>query len=335
MAKTFCNIPIFVPHEACPFQCLFCDQTNISGASQKPSEDEIHQTIISYLNTLPPNCRTEVAFFGGNFTAIPLSDQEKYLSIVAPYIDKGAIQGIRLSTRPDAIDDERLSLLKKYHVKTIELGAQSMNDNVLKLSGRGHTAEDIRVASEKIKAFGFKLGLQMMIGLPGDTLKFAESTAKEIIESGADCTRIYPTLVIQGTGLEQMYQKGLYTPLSLDTATIWSAKLVQLFEAANVNVIRLGLHPSEGLRDGNTMIDGPFHPAFRELVLTQIWRDILVQNIKKTNLKNINIYTSPKERNYAIGHKASNKKMLSEKFMEIRFIADNLLKNREVRIDYY
>lgn len=334
MAKKFCNIPIFIPHEACPFQCLFCDQSNISGASQKPREREVHSIISSYLKSLPSDCHTEVAFFGGNFTAIPIREQETYLSIVAPYIERGVVQGIRLSTRPDAIDNKRLDLLKKYHVKTIELGAQSMSNDVLKQAGRGHTAKDTERASEKIKQYGFNLGLQMMIGLPGDTPEFSELTAKRIIELGAECTRIYPTLVIKDTGLERMYRNRIYVPLTMEGAVLRSARLVQLFEVGGVNVIRLGLHPSESLRANETMVAGPFHPAFRELVLTQIWNDILKEHLLPTDCQVIKVYVPPKERNYAIGHKALNKKMLNQNFQTVQFIADNSLTGREVRIDY-
>lgn len=334
MAKRFCNIPIFIPHEACPFQCLFCDQSHISGAYQKPSNADILITIQDYLRGLPGECYTEVAFFGGTFTAIPLKEQERYLSLIQPFIDNGDIKGIRLSTRPDAIDQERLSLLKSYHVNTIELGAQSLSDTVLIKSGRGHTVRDIENASKLIKKNGIKLGLQMMIGLPGDTLPLSEHTACRIIELGADCTRIYPTLVIKNTGLEKMFQKGAYTPLSLDEAVEWSAKLVSQFEDADVDIIRLGLPPSEGFREGDSLVQGPFHPAFRELVLTSIWNKILRDQIKKSSASKVEIYLSPKERHYAIGHKAVNKGMLQQWFKEVRFIEDETLKGRAVKIDY-
>ena len=192
---------------------------------------------------------------------MPLEEQEKYLEAAQKYLENGDIQGLRLSTRPDYISPPVLKLLKKYHVSTIELGAQSMDNEVLKLSGRGHTAAEVsgRGSLPSSRKSNFQLGLQMMIGLPGDTLEKSLDTARQIVELGADNTRIYPTIVIKGTPLEELYRKGKYKPLSMEEAVKWTTGIMKIFEAANVAVIRVGLHPSEGLLNGTDLVAGPFH----------------------------------------------------------------------------
>ncbi len=328
------NIPIFIPNAACPFNCIFCNQKNISGFKEPPGEQDIINIIESHLSTIPPKCHVEIAFFGGNFTGIPIDDQERYLSVVFPYLDKGKVHGIRLSTRPDYINEEGLSLLKRFNVKTIELGVQSMDDEVLISSGRGHTAKEVASSSAMIKESGFNLGLQMMIGLPGDTLEKSINTANDIIKLGAKITRIYPTLVIKDTELEEMYITGKYDPLSLQEAVKWSAILLQQFENSGVNVIRIGLHPGKELISGESLIAGPFHVSFRELVLTKIWRNILELQIQPGSYKKIDIYISPDEINYAIGHKGGNKKMLLDRYTRVNFKKDSSLRKREIHVDY-
>jgi len=266
------TIPIFIPELACPFQCAFCNQEKISGHQNIPDENEIKQTITEYLKSFKKEDRTvEIGFFGGSFTGIPIEEQKQYLGIVQPFIDSGEINGIRLSTRPDYINKEILDVLKKHRVTTIELGAQSMDDEVLEKSYRGHTSKQTELASEMILDNSFELGLQMMIGLPGDTLKKSIFTAKKIIESGASNTRIYPALVIKGTAMHKWYNEGKYVPLSIEEAINRTKKILPLFEAEGVKVLRVGLHPSEGLLSGHELIAGPFHQSFKELVLTEIW----------------------------------------------------------------
>lgn len=192
------TIPIFIPELACPHQCVFCDQRKISGQQEIPNIDDINKKIKAYLKTIPEKrSRVEIGFFGGSFTGLPMDQQEMYLKAAAEFVKGRRVEGIRLSTRPDYINREILDLLKKNKVITIELGAQSMDPGVLAKSGRGHSVEDIEKASKMIIDDGFELGLQMMIGLPGDTLEKAKHTAKKIVELGARNTRIYPTLVIK------------------------------------------------------------------------------------------------------------------------------------------
>ncbi len=364
MKKRHYNIPIFIPELACPFQCIYCNQQKISGRLKIPSDADIVIIIEEHLSTIPKeSSETELAFFGGNFTGIGIDDQRRLLGLVQPYLKTGSISGIRLSTRPDYIDEDILKMLKDFGVKTIEVGAQSMDDNVLRLSKRGHTSKDTEKAAGMILKEGFLLGLQMMIGLPGDTLESTIFTARRIIELGADNTRIYPTLVIRDTVLERMFKEGRFKPLTLDEAVSWSKELLLIFEKADVKVIKLGLHPSEGLLSGEELIAGPFHQSFRELVLTEIWSDILkplkdssakAQNSKsKTQIKSkgqrtkletqsskykngdemdyfeeIEIHVPVDQFNYAVGYGGRNKKMLMEKYDKVKFIGSGKLTDR-------
>jgi histone acetyltransferase (RNA polymerase elongator complex component) len=330
--KKHFNIPVFIPELACPFQCAFCNQRKISGHIAVPDSGEIIKTVNDHLATFPKgDNHIEIGFFGGSFTGLPLPEQEKFLKLAKPYLDKGLIQGIRLSTRPDYINEEVLVLLKQYGVTTIELGAQSFDHEVLKQSYRGHTPEQTTASSKMILEHGFDLGLQMMIGLPGDSLEKALLTAKTIIALGASNTRIYPTVVIKDTALHRWYKTGKYKPLSLDEAVEWTKQLLPLFENAGVKVIRTGLHPSEGLLNGDELVDGPFHPSFKELVLTEIWYDKL-KEIKGEHYSSITIYVPPREINHAIGYQSKNKRRLFEKFGDVRFKADSGLRKMEFEV---
>ncbi|MCB0824113.1 MAG: radical SAM protein [Bacteroidales bacterium] len=328
MNKKHFNIPVFIPEAACPFQCIYCNQRKISGQLHIPGDQEIIQIIESRLQTMPiENSEIELAYFGGNFTGFSMEQQTNYLDLVQPYIHDGRISGIRLSTRPDYISEEILKLLKTKHVSTIELGAQSLDDEVLKASKRGHTAAETIKASQMILEFGFNLGLQMMIGLPGDSIDKAVFTAHKIIELGATETRIYPTLVIRDTLLEKKYHAGKFQPLSLEEAIVWSAKILQIFEQSNVKVLKLGLHPSDGLLSGADLVAGPWHQSFRELVLSEIWREQILPLLKHSG-QGITIDVSPKEINYAIGYKGSNKKLLSSGFGQVLFRNESKLPGR-------
>ncbi|NTW25484.1 MAG: radical SAM protein, partial [Lentimicrobium sp.] len=235
------------------------------------------------------------------------------------------IHGIRLSTRPDYINPEALSLLKRYGVTTIELGAQSLDDAVLKLSGRGHTVDDVEKASAMILSAGFKLGLQMMTGLPGDTPEKSLQTARRFIELGAFCTRIYPTLVIRGTELEQRWRRGEYQPQSLEEAVEISARLLEIFREAGVEVIRVGLHPSEGLLDDSEMLAGPFHPSFRELVETHKWKQKLIPLFEQYPAgSSIQIPVPENELRFAIGYASTNRKLLESHFKKIEFLPEKM-----------
>jgi len=327
------TIPIFIPELACPHQCVFCNQKKISGHQKSPSLIEVKKIIEEHLATIPKeDSHIEIGFFGGNFTGIEIQEQENYLKVVQPYFEKGIVKGIRLSTRPDYINQEILNLLKRHKVSTIELGAQSMDEAVLLKSGRGHTAYDVEDASKLIRENGFSLGLQMMIGLPGDSFEKSINTAKKIIELKADNTRIYPTLVIRGTRLEELCNEGLYKALSVDEAVKWSKDLYLMFEKANVNIIRIGLHPSEGIL-GDDYIAGPFHPSFKELVLTEIWNNLFKERFKTVSENELIITVSPSQLNYAIGYKGKNKVYLQKLFNKVEFKTDVSIFGRKLIIE--
>lgn len=336
MPQRHFTIPVFIPMEACPFQCIYCNQVKISGQMQIPSAEDVQSTISKHLGTIPSqNSIVEVGFFGGTFTGLSLEAQAKYLKAVEPFIQAGKIQSIRLSTRPDFVDKTTIDLLKKYHVATIELGAQSMVDDVLRKSGRGHSAADVENAAKLIRSNDLKLGLQMMIGLPGDSPEKSVFTAKRFIELGASDVRIYPTLVIKGTPLEKLYISGKYKPLTMDEAVNTAAEVVLIFEQKNINVIRVGLHPSEGLLTGDSLVAGPFHSSFRELVNTKIWGDLLKNLPPPENQAGITVAVSAKELNFAIGYQAKNRKALEENFRHVKFKTSESLINREFYVDYH
>jgi histone acetyltransferase (RNA polymerase elongator complex component) len=327
MAKHF-NIPLFLPELACPFRCSYCNQAAISGQLKIPSAEEMRETVETHLQSIPKgDNHIEIAFFGGNFTGLPEKFQKQCLEIAAEYLHNDLINGIRLSTRPDYINKSRLELLRKYDVTTIELGAQSLDEFVLEKCGRGHTVSDVFSASSLIKSYGFRLGLQMMIGLPGDNLEKAIKTANRIIEAGAEETRIYPCLVIHETDLEQDYRTGKYSPLTLEEAVSWSAQLMEIFEKAGINVIRTGLHPSEELNNKG-FVAGPYHPSFKELVMTETWR-LNFEKQQWPECNEIQIEVPVSERNFAIGYSAKNKKHLLNRYKKVKFIANPLLQKRE------
>ncbi len=306
------NIPVFIPHLGCPFKCIFCNQQKIASQEKIPDIDDVVKIIEKHLSTIPVNAgEVELAFFGGNFTAIERKLQEEYLSAVNPYIEKGRIDSIRISTRPDFIDLNILTFLEKRGVKTIELGVQSLNDEVLKTSKRGYRAEDVFKACHLIKKQGFRLGIQLMIGLPGDDYSLAKETTNTVISLKPDMVRIYPTLVITGTVLEKMFHRGQYKPLTLQEAITLAKDLFLMFQKEEINVIRMGLQPSEDLQQAGTVIAGPYHPSFGELVEQEIFKQQakkLIQdyfNTVKTQ-KSVNLYVHEKDISKMIGSKRSN-----------------------------
>ena len=262
-------IPVFVPHLGCPNDCVFCNQRRISGA-QEPAGVENVKNAIESAAALPRNgAKRQLAFYGGSFTAIPSCQQEALLGAAKEYLDRGEIDAIRLSTRPDAIDGAVLARLKRYGVETIELGAQSLCDEILLLSGRGHTAADVVNASEQIKAAGFRLILQMMTGLPGDSVERTVYTAKKIIALHPDGVRIYPTVIVRDTALYDLWQAGEYKEHTVADAVEYCAAIVPLFEAAGIPIIRLGLNPTDEL-SGGAAAGGAYHPALGELVKSRL-----------------------------------------------------------------
>ena len=314
------NIPIFLPELACPYRCVYCNQFSITGLNAFVKPEDVKNIIDSHLSSFKEENRfVEVAFFGGNFTGLPIKMQNDYLEIVQPYLDKNLIHGIRCSTRPDYIDLKRVREIKSYGMRNIELGAQSTNDDVLKHCKRGHTYNDIVEASQIILSEDITLGLQMMIGLPSDSEEKDFQTAKDIVDLGAKETRIYPCIVVKDTELEMMYNSGEYKALSIEEAVVRSSKLYTYFAENQVKVLRIGLHASDEL-DNEAYVAGPYHKNFAEMVFSRIWRDNL-KTLKPENLrsKDIIINVPESQINHAIGWKGENKKMLSEKFDEVFF----------------
>ncbi len=329
------TIPVFIPMQACPFRCIFCDQEKISGHTNIPGPGDVIQIIRDHLSTIPKeNAVVELGFFGGTFTGMAAEVQQNYLSAVQPFVHTKQITGIRLSTRPDFIDGSKLALLKKYNVTTIELGAQSMDEDVLKRSGRGHTARDTFIAANLIRENGFRLGLQMMVGLPGDNAEKSMATAKKFVEMKALDVRIYPALVIKGTPLERFYILGKYKPISLAEAVDTVAKVYRIFENANINVIRIGLHPSDGLISGEELVAGPFHVSFRELVLTKLWHDELDKLFRAETKEGVKIFVAPGQINYAVGYQSKNKNALLAKYNSVQFKTDHSLTGRQYYVDF-
>lgn len=334
MPKRHFTIPVFIPMEACPFHCIYCDQVKISGYIKMPATEEVKEIINKHLATIPAeNSVVEVGFFGGTFTGLSLEIQENYLKVVLPFIKEGKIHSVRLSTRPDYIDQAIIDLLKKYSVRTIELGAQSMDDGVLRLTGRGHTAAEVIKAAGLIKSNHLRLGLQMMIGLPGDSKEKSLFTASKFIELAADDVRIYPTLVIRGTALEKLYRSDKYQILSLEEAIDITAEVVRLFEDTGINIIRVGLHPSEGLINGESLVAGPFHHSFRELVNSKLWNNLL-RPLCNQPANEIEVTVAASEINLAVGYNKVNRRMLEACFRKVVFKTSGLLKNREFYVDY-
>lgn len=311
-------IPIFVPHFGCPHDCVFCNQKRITGLSTNVTPMEVEKIIEEHLATFIPDSFIEVAFYGGSFTAIDLDIQSKLLEVPYKFKKIGKINNIRLSTRPDAIDKTILGNLKKYTVDTIELGVQSLDDKVLYASGRGHTSEDVYRAAKFIKSYGFKLGLQMMIGLPGDSLDKDLYTCKEFIKLSPSCVRVYPTLVIKETFLEKLYLNEKYRPISLEEAVDISSLLLMLFNINNIEVIRMGLQPTENIQLGKDVVAGPFHPAFRQLVESNIFKLLFEYYIKFLNISTENMILKIEANNKSIssiaGQKSSNISYFTEKF---------------------
>lgn len=301
-------IPIFVPHRGCPHDCIFCNQKKITGVSTEVTSEEARNIIEEYLPTIPKDADVEIAFFGGSFTAIDEKTQNELLSVAKEYVDKGLVSDIRMSTRPDCISLDILNRLKEYKSTIIELGVQSLDAKVLHDSARGHDIESVIKSAHLIKESGINLGLQMMVGLPSDTEEKCIETAKKFIELDPFCVRIYPTLVVRDTGLETLLNKGEYKPFTLEQCISIVKKLLVLFYVNNINVIRVGLQATEDIQLGKGIVDGPYHPAFRELVEGEMIKDYLhYLVIQNKTVSNIEVKTNNKNISKVVGNKKSNK----------------------------
>ena len=307
------NLSIFVPHEGCPNQCSFCDQKKISGTQTPPTPEQVTALCDEFLpHTEEEGKSYEIAFFGGSFTAIDRDYMLALLQAAYPFVQAGRARGIRCSTRPDAITAEILDILKEYGVTAIELGAQSMQDDVLKVNLRGHSVQDVFDASRLIKQYGFSLGLQMMPGLYGcaDYMEYAVDTAEKFIQIMPDTVRIYPTLILKDTLLEKLYQNRMYTPLTVQQAVEICAVLVKMFNEKNIRIIKLGLHADTGMEMG--LVAGPYHPALKELVQSRMFLDRFTADLGERPRGNYVIAVNPRQRSQATGQKKANIQALKQ-----------------------
>ncbi|MDD3852332.1 MAG: radical SAM protein [Syntrophomonadaceae bacterium] len=309
--KKHYNIPVFIPHAGCPFQCLYCNQNKIAAQNSAPHPEHLTYLIEPALQTIPAHADIEIAFFGGNFTSLSAGLQSEYLNATAPYLSSGRVAGIRISTRPDAIFTSILDNLARSGVTTIELGVQSLHDEVLKASSRGYYAEDVFTACELIRQYNFKLGIQLMIGLPGSTRYHELYSTQNTIKINPDMVRIYPTLVIEDTGLHHMYLRNTYQPLSLDEAVETVLQMYIQFQIAHIPVIRMGLHPGEELRQPGNIVAGPFHPAFGELVEQALFKrqaePLLLWHKEAGHAPGkVKLYVNPRDISKLVGNKRGN-----------------------------
>ena len=326
-------IPVFVPHLGCPNDCVFCNQRRISG-TQQPATAQTVKEAIKQAAALPRNgAKRQLAFYGGSFTAIPAAEQTALLSAAKDALDRGEIDAIRISTRPDAIDEAVLKRLKDYGVETVELGAQSMDNEVLLFSGRGHRAEDVETASRQIKAAGFRLILQMMTGLPGDSDERSLETARRITALKPDGVRIYPTVIVRDTALYDLWRAGRYTEHTVEDAVRCCAKLLPVFEEAGIPVIRLGLNPTDELSGGDAA-GGAYHPALGELVKSRVLLEKARQLLQGTAPGSaVVLAVDPRRISQMVGqHRQNIERLCTEFGMSSLKVMGKQLKNHEIEI---
>lgn len=323
------NISIFVPHAGCPQQCSFCNQKTISGSQCQPTAEDVHRICSQALEQISDRKNTEIAFFGGSFTAIDRSYMTELLKAAKCYLGENGFKGIRISTRPDFIDNEVLKLLKSFGVTSIELGAQSMVNRVLEANERGHTVENVYRACQLIRNHGFELGLQMMVGLYQSTWKEERKTSERIMKIHPDTVRIYPVVVLEGTKLAELYKSGEYQLMDFEDVVGICADSLFKFEECGINVIKCGLHASDGVE--GDMVAGFYHPAFRELCESQIYRMAIIELIHnqgfmkalKHRIKGYTFAVNPSCISKALGHKKSNVTYFKENFgIDIKVIGD-------------
>ncbi len=315
------NVALFVPHVGCPCRCSFCNQRAITGGGNAPTPEQVWAAAKAAADHLgEQTAQTEIAFFGGSFTAIP---REYMLSLLKPAkeaVERWGFHGVRCSTRPDAVDQEVLSLLKEHHATAVELGAQSMDEEVLRKNRRGHTGEDTRRAARLVKEAGLELGLQMMTGLYGSTPEQDLETARQLIALEPDTARIYPTVVLEGTELAQLYWEGLYRPQTLEEAVELCGDLLPLFENAGVRVIRVGLHAQEDVE--RRKVAGPYHPAFGELAESRAFLKRLLPQLEQGGPGAYQVKVNPRSLSVAVGQKRANVETLGRLGYTVKFVPE-------------
>jgi radical SAM superfamily enzyme len=333
-------IPIFLPHAGCPHQCVFCNQVSITGVKHEDIEpNQIRIQIREFLNyRKEKRTPVQIAFFGGNFLGLKFDEIKSWLDLAGEFVNQGLVDGIRFSTRPDTIDATRLDALCDYPISTVELGVQSMDDRVLALAGRGHSAQDTIRAVKALKERQIGVGLQMMVGLPGDSQTRSLTTARKIADLKPDCARIYPTVVVSNSRLAKLFKNGEYLPLSLEDAVTLVKKAYLLFKQEGIEVIRMGLQASDDLEDGSTVMAGPHHPAFGHLVYSEIFYDNALAAIESAGLvkDTLTIMVNPRSISKMRGLNNSNIKKLKKMYpiysVEVR--PDASLGEEEVNIEH-
>ena len=330
-------IPIFMPHAGCPHQCVFCNQSSITGVDSRRFTISVSDHVEGFL-TYKSGRRhfVQIAFFGGNFLGIKTDEIRRLLAEATEFVKVGRVSSIRFSTRPDTVDDRRLNMIKEFPVATIELGVQSMDDRVLSATKRGHTAADTEKAIQCLKEFDYEIGLQIMVGLPGDTPERLRASAQRIVALKPDFIRIYPTLVLAGSPLAAWYKKGDYVPLSLKDAVTQVKELYRIFKNENIRVIRMGLQATEGLEKESTILAGPYHPAFGHLVYSQIFLDKATSALKSVNPRGhgVVLHVHPQSVSQMRGLKNDNIKKLRAtlELQSLEIVSDNSLKEDQLKV---
>ncbi|MEJ2155039.1 MAG: radical SAM protein [Desulfobacteraceae bacterium] len=332
-------VPVFIPHAGCPHRCIFCDQTRTTSQAERvPTADELDETIrrfLSYRND--PGRYTEISYYGGNFLGLTEDRIMALLAHAAQYVARGEVNGIRFSTRPDTIDQRRLHLLERFPVTTVELGVQSMNNKVLATVLRGHTAQDARHAAALLKKTPYRLGAQMMLGLPGDSVQSALATGAAIRGLAPDFVRIYPTLVLKGSVLARWHGQDRYTPLRLEEAVDLAKTLYALFMRSDIRVVRMGLQATDGLDLGEDLVDGPYHPAFGELVHSAQWLSALRKGIDALHFRGseLEIRLNPRLVSRVKGQRNKNMQTLTREYTlsKIHLITDQDLSMDQILLN--
>lgn len=332
-------VPIFIPHAGCPHRCVFCDQSAITGVRSTLPPRDLHDQIERFLKfKRTRRGAVQIAFFGGNFLGLPADEIKRLLAAVAKYVFDGRANGIRFSTRPDTIDRKRLKMIKNFPVSTIELGVQSMDDRVLRRTCRGHTVLDTRIAIQNLRDFDYEIGVQLMVGLPGDTPERLIASARRVARLKPDFIRIYPTLVLKDSPLAGWYRRGDYVPLNLETAVTLTMSVYRLFRHQNIRVIRMGLQASDVLENGSAILAGPYHPAFGHLVYSEIFLDMAVAALECENFigDRVALRVHPQSISKMKGLKNRNMRALKEKFglRTIAVIPDVTIGEESLAIGY-
>ena len=326
-----CNISIFVTHVGCPHLCAFCNQRTITGSSDIPHAEDVKRICSQALEQLNEASDSEIAFFGGSFTAVPRDYMLELLEAANSFVGSGMFRGIRISTRPDYIDAEVLEILKRYNVTSIERGAQSLCDEVLEANERGHSAQDVAYASDLIKNYGFELGLQMMVGLYKSNPERELETLEKMISLKPKTVRIYPVVVLEGTKLAELYRKGEYRLMPFDSVIGLCAKMVIRFKNADIDVIKLGLHSSELVE--KNIVAGYYHPALSEIVYSRIFLDCISGYAVSNGTDKLDIAVNRRDVSIVTGQKKSNILALAQKGIKCEITQDDSLDRSKIRIN--